>query len=88
MVQGNSATILKDFRNAPFYIQCLFHIADLSMFPFTQWSMICDKFYLLICSCCHAVYSDVISTLVFFINFRLTNVSLIQLENKHVMLVA
>ena len=25
--------MLKDFRNAPFYIHCLFHEADLRMFP-------------------------------------------------------
>ena len=25
--------ILNEFRNAPFYIHCLFHMDDLSMFP-------------------------------------------------------
>ena len=41
-----------------------------------------------ICSC-NAVYSDVIQTLVFFLNnCRLTNVSFIQFENKHFELVA
>ena len=31
----------------------------------------------------HAVHSDEISALVFFNNCRLTNVNLIQFENKH-----
>ena len=36
----------------------------------------------------HAVHSDVISTLVFFNNCRLTNVNLIQFKNKHFKVVA
>ena len=36
----------------------------------------------------HAVHSDVISTNVFFNNCRLTNVNLIQFENKHFQVVA
>ena len=36
----------------------------------------------------HAVHSDVISTLVFFNNSRLTNVNLIQFKNKHFKVVA
>ena len=36
----------------------------------------------------HAVHSDVISTKVFFNNCRLTNVNLIQFENKHFKVVA
>ena len=28
----NLFTILKDFRDAPFYIHCLFHMIDLMMF--------------------------------------------------------
>ena len=36
----------------------------------------------------HAVHSDVISTSVFFNNCRLTNVNLIQFENKHFQVVA
>ena len=36
----------------------------------------------------HAVHSDVIPTLVFFNNCRLTNVNFIQLENKHFEVVA
>ena len=36
----------------------------------------------------HAVHSDEISTLVFFNNCRLTNVNLIQFENKHIKVVA
>ena len=36
----------------------------------------------------HAVHSDVISTEVFFNNCHLTNVNLIQFENKHFQVVA
>ena len=36
----------------------------------------------------HAVHSDVILTSVFFNNCRLTNVNLIQFENKHLQVVA
>ena len=32
-VEGARNYILKDFRNAPIYIHCLFHMADLRMFP-------------------------------------------------------
>ena len=28
----DAITILRDFKNAPFYILCLFHIIDLMMF--------------------------------------------------------
>ena len=48
----NAQTILRDFRNAPFYIHCLFHTVDLRMFsisfyPLSQWIMICHDFDLL-----------------------------------------
>ena len=44
--------ILSDFRNAPFYIHCLFHIIDLRMFslsfyPLAKWTIICHDFDLL-----------------------------------------
>ena len=81
-------TKLRDFKNAPFYILCLFHMIDLKMF-FNHFLSSCKmdrdlpwfRF-------AHAVHSDVISTQVFFKNCLLTNVNLIQFENKHFKLVA
>ena len=46
-------TVLRDFRNAPFYIHCLYHMIDLRMFffikfyPLAPWTMICLDFDLL-----------------------------------------
>ena len=45
----NIDAILRDFRNAQFYIHCLFHMFDLRMFslsfyPLAQWTMICHDF--------------------------------------------
>ena len=45
--------ILRDFKNAPFCILCLFHMIDLRMFYFiifyslAKWTMICHDFDLL-----------------------------------------
>ena len=46
--------ILRDFKNAPFYIRCLFHKIDSRMFcflyhfyPLAKWTMICHDFNLL-----------------------------------------
>ena len=46
-------TILRDFKNAPFYNLCLFHMIDLRMFffimfyPLAKRTMICHDFDLL-----------------------------------------
>ena len=83
---GNSDSILRDFRNAPFYIH--FYMVDSRMFSF---------FFLSSCTIDHnllwfwfalAVHSGVIPTLMFFNNCHLTNVNLSQFENKHFEMVA
>ena len=47
--------ILKDFRNAPFYIHCLFQMADLRMFHLLFFILLHNGPWfamILICSCC------------------------------------
>ena len=81
-------TILRDFKNAPFYNHCLFHMVDLRMFSLSFLSSCTMNQDLPWSRFAHTVHSDVIPTLVFFNNRHLTNVNLIQFENKHFDVVA
>ena len=80
--------ILRDLRNAPFYIHCLFHLVDSRMFSLSFLSFCTMDYDLPSFRFAHAVNSDVIPTLVFFNNCRLTNVNLIQFDNKHFEVIA
>ena len=51
----NFKSILRDFRNAPFYIHCLFHMIDLRMFSLSYFILLQNKQWsamISICSCC------------------------------------
>ena len=75
--------ILREFKNAPFYMHCLFHMVNLRMFFYHFLSSSTMDHDLLQFRLAHAVYSDLIPTLVFFNNYLLAKVNLIQFENKH-----
>ena len=54
--------ILRDFKNAPFYILCLFHMIHLAMFSL-QFLSSCEMDHdLPLFRFAHAVHSDVILT--------------------------
>ena len=55
-------SILRDFKNAPFYILCLFHMINLMMFSLSFLSSRKMDHGLPIFRFAHAVHSDVIST--------------------------
>ena len=53
-IKFNAIYILRDFRNAPFYIHCLFHMIDLRMFSFSFFILLQNGpcFVMIsICSC-------------------------------------
>ena len=54
--------ILRDFKNAPFYILCLFHMINLRMFFYHFLSSCKMAHDLPLFRFAHAVHSDVIST--------------------------
>ena len=54
--------ILRDFKNAPFYILCLFHMINLMMFSLSFLSSYNMDHDLPLFRFAHAVHSDVIST--------------------------
>ena len=57
-----STTILRDFKNAPFYILCLFHMINLRMYSLSFLSSCKMDHDLPLFRFAHAVHSDVIST--------------------------
>ena len=73
---------LRDFRNAPFYIQCHFHVVNLRMFSLSLLSSCTMDHDLQYYRLLYAVHYDEIPTLMFFNNCFLTNVNLIQFENN------
>ena len=50
---NSSPNYIEGFKNAPFFILCLFHMIDLRMFslsffyPLANWTMVCHDFDLL-----------------------------------------
>ena len=38
--QGSDGYILRDFKNAPFYILCLYHMIDLKMFSLSSFILL------------------------------------------------
>ena len=70
--ESDSDTILTDFRNAPIYIFCLFHMADLRMFSLPFLSSSAMRHDLPYFRFAHVVHYDVTPALVLFSNCHLT----------------